>query len=221
MTLTPRLPRRAFFLRHEGYLGAIGAWIKHLDDMPASMPGTPAQRQSRPPSQLLTSPGVNGERDDVVPPPTSPSPPLPSGAMPGRSMEASGLLPTPIVEAPEPLAAAAVAPAASGVVRPPNASEERGVNGATGQDGGDLLSMLQSLQVEHRQLVEPVVEAQAQGEAQEPEGEESIQELLRKLDEADGAADGLESKLDSLLGRLDGILSSSEIEAEMREHVGR
>lgn len=138
-------------------------------------------------------------------------------------MEASGLLPTPIVEAPEPLLAAAVAPAASGVVRPPNANEERAVNGTTGQDGGDLLSMLQSLQVEHRELVEPVVEAQsqAQGEAQDAEGEESIQELLRKLDEADGAADGLESKLDSLLGRLDGILSSSEIEAEMREHVGR
>lgn len=151
---------------------------------------------------------------------TSPSPPL--GAGPGRSMEASGLLPTPIIEAPEPLAGAAALP--NGVAAPVAIRDEGNAappavaappNGASSGDRDDLLSMLQTLQVEHRSLVEPLVQANGVVEDEDEaagvdESDASVQELLRKLDEADGAADGLESKLDMLLGRLDGILDASE-----------
>lgn len=115
--------KRAFFLRHEGYLGAIGAWIKHLDDPPtvmgdhrvqqsytigASSPaiGSPLRKQSPP------APATDGNSSDTseipsiprsVPTATVPpssmgsSAPLPA-FLPAKTMKSSGLLTNPIAE---------------------------------------------------------------------------------------------------------------------------
>lgn len=75
--------KRAFFLRHEGYLGAIGAWIKHVSQDPnasasnlrtaaqamgASLPGTGAAGKSTPsvPSGLGSSVSPASSSDEPV-----------------------------------------------------------------------------------------------------------------------------------------------------------
>lgn len=251
--------KRAFFLRHEGYLGAIGAWIKHLDDPLQMLDDKGLSRQSSRndlsrqaaadhainPANTTNSTvpihgaeqesqkSVNGDQGSQ----STTSPPGSSNFQPARSMETSGLLPTPITEAPEPqlVTPTAAAPPEAAPTQAPIGESMRSlsINGESAsqseQEGRDLLSMLNDLQGSHRAIMEPVVQSNGisatprAGEEEEEElesilaaaesGDEdsaSVVELLRKLEQAEGAADGLETKLDSLLGRLDGMLGSGE-----------
>lgn len=194
--------KRAFFLRHEGYLGAIGAWIKHLDDPPAVRSGrSPMETEdlSSSPSPMSRSSLPNAAPSDLISSPTtrSTSSPSSSGFLPAKTMESSGLLPTPIAEAaePNPLAHAVsgsparhVTPSTTETVPaslPPALAEALGsttrtapavadqveesgprvtrseqvqANG-TDSNPDNLLAMLQTLQNDHRSLVEPLVQA--------------------------------------------------------------
>ena len=161
------------------------------------------------------------------------------------SAQSSLDLPTPIAEEGDHLAAEAQAatpapeslrPAVNGVADG-NANRTRQARA----EGMEMLSMLNSLQEDHRALVEPVVRASngltngvARGGGEEEddedvdlegvESEEDIAALLAQLDAANGAADGLESKLDGLLSKLDGLLAAgeeSEVAPEGRGNIGR
>lgn len=191
--------KRAFFLRHEGYLGAIGAWIKHLgDEVPSPLP-VPADRPQQP---ATTTGGVQAEATTSPIPSRTPSSSYDS--LPARTLAASYDLPTPIAEVPE----------AVSVPTPPTVPAVNGSTAATttsletsSSSPSDLLSMLNELQADHRDIVEPAVQAAKD----EPETED-IAQLLAQLEAADGAADGLESKLDGLLSKLDTLLDAAQEE---------
>lgn len=71
--------KRAFFLRHEGYLGAIGAWIKHVSQDPASSASnTRAAAQAMAAAMTGTAAAAAGGRS---------TPSVPSGL--GRSVSAA------------------------------------------------------------------------------------------------------------------------------------
>ncbi|CAO1630150.1 unnamed protein product [Sympodiomycopsis kandeliae] len=234
--------KRAFFLRHEGYLGAIGAWIKHLGDEVASPSAVTGHSMGQVSAASPPSPVVNGEsshRGEGTPAvadlagealsnvATLPSAGItPSTNLPARSLAASQDLPTPIAEAPESRLLEAEQQQQQQRTTTTTTTSAPIANGPT-RNTDDLLSMLSELQVDHRELVEPIVNAQRASatpqqqrqQQQQPEvngsnadgqdaveSEEDIAQLLAQLDAADGAADGLESRLDDLLGRLDGLL---------------
>lgn len=226
--------KRAFFLRHEGYLGAIGAWIKHLDEeLMATSSSTTAGRAA-------SDASIPSSSTDVAPMRAS------ANRHQRESSAQSSLdLPTPIAEEGDHLAAEAqAATPAPESVRPAVNGVPDGNANRTRQaraEGMEMLSMLNSLQEDHRALVEPVVRASngltngvARGGGEEEddedvdlegvESEEDIAALLAQLDAANGAADGLESKLDGLLSKLDGLLAAgeeSEVAPEGRGNIGR
>lgn len=226
--------KRAFFLRHEGYLGAIGAWIKHLDDAVGGLP----------PRLENDAVQVNGKAE---PEELSRS----VADIDGQTTSADGASTqlhhpdTPILEDPrasESEAIESTTPLASEASK----SMPRGAQRQAQDEGMDMLSMLSSLQDDHRALVAPLVAAQTKladdktprplangvgshavisqqsGDDKEEQDDdadeaaidnvEDLQDLLAQLDAANGAADGLESKLDGLLERLDGLLGRAGVE---------
>ncbi|PWN52981.1 fumble-domain-containing protein [Violaceomyces palustris] len=51
--------KRAFFLRHEGYLGAIGAWIKHVGVEPPAIPAPSTSTNAQPVEEGLPNPDTS------------------------------------------------------------------------------------------------------------------------------------------------------------------
>ncbi|CAO1620843.1 unnamed protein product [Parajaminaea phylloscopi] len=271
--------KRAFFLRHEGYLGAIGAWIKHLDDPPVVLQQQHQQRQTTVgaqgqrahlPQSIAASPiagassrpvtpqgngnpngNPNGARarqqsglsSNGIPAPSVTSPPntFPTASppsaqpQPAKAMETSGLVPTPIEEFTEPTYRTGAVPngdtpAASQppapATRPPNAGNP-----------DDLLSMLQSLQDDHRALLEPLVKTSAQsnghavpmldgGESRDAVrgqtlggSDEDVADALALL--ADGEGEGAES-IQELMKKLEDADSAADgLEDKLDVLLGR
>jgi type II pantothenate kinase len=226
--------KRAFFLRHEGYLGAIGAWIKHLDDPVGGLP-----------APLKTgSAQVNGQAKPEELSRSLADVDTQTGSSHGAPTHLHRL-DTPIVQGPQPSESEAVGTAAPLVNEDSKPTSHRPQRQAQ-DEGMDMLSMLSSLQDDHRALVAPLVAAQtkladdrpprslangtgshavmsqrSEEDAEEQEDDadegaidnaEDLQDLLAQLDAANGAADGLESKLDGLLERLDGLLGRAGVE---------
>ena len=208
--------KRAFFLRHEGYLGAIGCWIKQLSDPPAPSPTqgsgiksefqeAPQSKGDLPESKISTPKGNNratanglgsheGNSNAINP--------ILAEALGGISLSnASPTLPTKSstatsngrIESTESLDDVVVEP--NDVKALPGGPEEL----------RELNNLLSSLSEEDKAMVGPLM---ANGGSSEEAL--SIADLLQQLDNATGAADGLESKLDSLLGRLDSLLEEED-----------
>lgn len=183
--------KRAFFLRHEGYLGAIGAWIKHLDD-PIAIPGRGISSSSAvsssiasavsSPSSASATPDNRRSRDEEATPQLTM---LPSPHQ----------LPTPIVEVAEPIpippiAAESAAPSAPGEVagtqstNSANGGDDQSRAEQLNREGSDMLSMLNSLQEDHRALVEPVVAATARARTDEAQARHLTEEISARTNGA-------------------------------------
>ncbi|SNX88036.1 related to pantothenate kinase [Melanopsichium pennsylvanicum] len=59
--------KRAFFLRHEGYLGAIGAWIKHVSQDPTSFANNNARAAAQAMTASFAGPAAAGRSTPSVP----------------------------------------------------------------------------------------------------------------------------------------------------------
>lgn len=193
--------KRAFFLRHEGYLGAIGCWIKQLSETPRptkkhkakpngkiadsdSKVATPRNGENQSHNHLETN-GMNsilaealgGLTIDTTPPQTSSN---------GRS------------DADE---ATRAIDLDSVVIAP---EDMKALPSQSGQTSHELNALFSSLKEEDKALLGPLLHNGSSEEAV------SVADLLKQLDDANGAADGLESKLDSLLSRLDLLLDEEK-----------
>jgi type II pantothenate kinase len=224
--------KRAFFLRHEGYLGAIGAWLRHVGD--------PAPREA-------SGKGfANGDRPLGVPTPVAelPEPSLTNGFPSPAARHVSNPLAAPQARAPfsplaqsngdeppsarRPALSASMPPAlleALGGVSldahaPPPAlangdaheQEEHEPDSAEEEDEdedeeapSDLAALLASLSPEDAALLGPLLSS-----GPGSKGEPDVLELLARMDAAEDAAVGLEERLDGFLGRLDGLLQEQE-----------
>jgi type II pantothenate kinase len=189
--------KRAFFLRHEGYLGAVGCWIKQLSE-PAPTPKKSKVRHNAADingdqsESKVSTPKSNGKRvsgmGDINP--------ILAEALGGLSMDNLQSAPT---KAPLTNGHAQSKELESLVVAPADVKALK-----SDDEGKDVASLLSSLSEEDKALLGPLVQS---GSADE---EMSLAALLKQLDDASGAADGLESKLDSLLGRLDSLLEEQD-----------
>ncbi|WFD35278.1 pantothenate kinase [Malassezia cuniculi] len=168
--------RRAYFLRHEGYLGAVGAWVRHLGLDPTHMDA--AEGETRQDPSAPNSPAViathlqtpkkhSKELRDVPPQPQLN--PLLAEALNGLSLERALGTDTLAHDTKSPEAAAAAAAAA--------------------QDApAELTELLKELEsVDEQEL------------ADDPE---RMADLLKRLDQADQVATMLEGRVDTLLARL-------------------
>ncbi|UZJ54526.1 hypothetical protein CBS101457_003846 [Exobasidium rhododendri] len=204
--------KRAFFLRHEGYLGAIGCWIKQLSDPdPSSTHPKTKEDQSTaekhdtvgksniPESNVSTpkadrEPAINGYASHKINPMLAEA--LGSLAMsddsptlPGRSSKST------------PLQRNGSDSFAEVVV---DSKDVQALSGES-EELQNLSSLFASLSEGDKGLTESLLANN--GKLDE---KSTIADLLQQLENASGAADGLESKLDSLLGRLDSLLEEED-----------
>ena len=193
--------KRAFFLRHEGYLGAIGCWIKQLSE-PLPSSAAPAKEAK---GKAKRHDEVNGRLpESKIPTPTGRE---------AQSATTNGINPL-LAEA---LGGASLAHFSA--TTPAVTSTDANVDGSASLDSlmvapedidgvgegteelDELRGLVSSLNEEDRALLGPLVSSKENV---------SMADLLKQLDDASGAADGLESKLDSLLGRLDMLLEEED-----------
>lgn len=205
--------KRAFFLRHEGYLGALGAWIRQFYDAN----GTPATPKSpvHPKSTSFKScnPGKSlGETlksTEAVPTPIQEEervfePPAHAHREVANGFTGSRESVNPILA--DALGGASVDTTSHRKAILPN---DGIINYDDNQSQGQTFSQLsEGLSEEDRQILEPILQSNLTAEG---EGG-NIAELLQKMDAMHGATDGLESRLDSLLARLDGILDEEVVD---------
>jgi type II pantothenate kinase len=194
--------KRAFFLRHEGYLGAVGCWIKQLSD--------PVQTTKKSKARHAASTEVNADL-----PESKVSTPKSSGYMPTNGMNGNNINPI-LAEA---LGGMSMGNAQSMPTKAPLSNGNIHSNDdlkkvivasddvkalASQDEEKEIRSLLTSLSKEDMTLLGPLVQSGSADEAL------SVADLLKQLDDASGAADGLESKLDSLLSRLDSLLEEDQ-----------
>lgn len=220
----------AMIHRPQGYLGAIGAWIKHVGSEPGSVPLSEAASvppASRDETAARTPASAVSEQSqaNVASPANGAS--VPSTREPALFNASQPPLPAALAEA-----LGATVPAAtnrSGVVDGVGEAAQVGER-PDGEGAVDLSALMASLTPSDRSLLGPLLSngygsgdggAGANGDLL-PEGDEdlSIPELLRRMEAAEGAADGLEGRLDVLLSKLDGMLENAEAGAEAEGLAG-
>lgn len=195
--------KRAFFLRHEGYLGAVGCWIKQLSDpVPTSAKKSKARNAAIATEvnadlseSKVSTPRSSGHRltNGTSSSSSNNINPILAEALGGMSMGSSQPTPTKFnisnghIHSDDHLEDVRVA---SDDVKALDSQEAE----------KETKNLLTSLSKEDIALLGPLVQSGSTDEAL------SINDLLKQLDDANGAADGLESKLDSLLSRLDSLL---------------
>ncbi|WFC99710.1 pantothenate kinase [Malassezia yamatoensis] len=169
--------RRAYFLRHEGYLGAVGAWVRHNGNEPSFEPTTQKtspsknQNQSQTDSKHLTTDQVRGG-DRMAAEHSSPKALVPSQSeMNPILAEALGDM---YLDAPTPESQQATP------IQPVPTSKV---------SSDDLLENLQSLD---EQSLE--------------EDPDSIAKVMEQLDQANLMADAIETRVNSLLGKLQELM---------------
>lgn len=232
--------KRAFFLRHEGYLGAVGAWIKQVsnDDGEGShnFGGSRTATSVQPATSAALIEKINEHHRT-------------------RSLSSKPEnMPTPVVELQEPRIGESRSDTPvngiNGTTRQPSSSDEANhslppmlaealggvsldgvssVNGVSHHANGQLEDLIvddqdfpeeaaEDEEADTAALLESLstedralLEPMLFGPRDSNQGAKmSVAQLLAKMDAASGAADGLEDKLDDLLSKLDGMLVEGE-----------
>ncbi|PWZ01273.1 fumble-domain-containing protein [Testicularia cyperi] len=229
--------KRAFFLRHEGYLGAVGAWIKHVTTDTTAAAG-PAANPRAHAAAVASKLGM-----------TTSTPAVPSGL--GREAETStsttaGSVSQEVAESTtksgtdqqqpqQPPSQAGVSdldflnglmsaqgpadhrptalnstPAAAAATASQTQSRSNEATAPSDDEAAQLreiLSSLNSLKIPDG----PVLSGDALAAAEQERDE--ILSLLANLDQTEEIVDGLEGRLDTLLASLDGMIASQEAAA--------
>ncbi|WFD43908.1 pantothenate kinase [Malassezia psittaci] len=169
--------RRAYFLRHEGYLGAVGAWVRHIGNEPSLEPSTQGtnpiehQNQSLSDSKQLNNDQVPDE-DCMAAKHSSPKEPVPS--QPEMNPILAEALGDMCLDAPtqEPQQTTFNQPVTTSKV-----------------SSDDILKNLESLDEQSLQ-----------------EDPDSIAKVMEQLDQANLMADAIETRVNSLLGKLQELM---------------
>lgn len=228
--------KRAFFLRHEGYLGAVGAWIKHVSNDGAEGSNNHNNSSSSIPSPSAPISATKASFEEVVNhhhrtrslssrPESMPTPvaevqePRAGESGSGTPLTGiNGIHPDPMHSMPPMLAEALGGASLDDGPRSNGAVHSDELQNVTvgpedeeeidGEQEADAAALLESLSAEDRALLAPML--LGPGEDGGSGAKMSVAELLAKMDAASGAADGLEDKLDRLLSKLDGMLLEEE-----------
>ncbi|WFD31771.1 pantothenate kinase [Malassezia sp. CBS 17886] len=233
--------RRAYFLRHEGYLGAVGAWVRNMN---ASVPGDGAEREGSE-AACASSPRHDGETGDTRSATTGRGDAAeapPSDIAQGRhsahavaqhsaskqdytgdeagsqsrgsSPAAGGLPPTPPAERPLPHHARAERDLP---LLPP-------MRRAT--PGGAPAMPLDRAQVDAAKALDPnmdtLLQSMEQMRTEEASDDpESIASLVKELDAANAVADTVEARVNDILGKIQALLPEGEGKGEREGGAGR
>lgn len=179
--------RRAYFLRHEGYLGAVGAWVRHIACEPDAHADSPNAAAAQPtPAQAAPVP---------APPASNPRTASPAAATAAATPSAPAA----------PAAAPAAAPVNSilaealggmsldgGVPPPPPPKPTR--SPVTPSDASDTSP---------ERLLQDLAALDGQDLSGDPD---SIAQVMEQLDKANLMADAIETRVNSLLGKLQELM---------------
>lgn len=193
--------RRAYFLRHEGYLGAIGAWVRQIGSSPSV------------PHHIQVSEQAPQQHAGHVQRESGPEQKVPLASQPSQLSTSSSSPPSISTchshshSIPAMLAEALGRTTLDG---PSTSGDQTSKEGVDGNDGAEVAPAVATATSEPPSdtltgLLDELEVLDKQGVSSDPD---SIHRIMEQLDRAHQVADAIESRVDQLLGKIHTLLPS-------------